>query len=295
MAIVSKCPSCNSGNWVDYLTCKDFTVSHETFSLKKCKSCNLIVTSPRPEDDRLSEYYQSDEYISHSSKASTLIDRIYLIARSYTLKWKLGIIDKYKLPKKTILDFGCGTGDFLKTCRDAGWTVEGIEPSPIAREKAIEKTGAPILNGFSIDHSKRFGTITLWHVLEHVPDPNSLISNLSLSLEDDGTVFIAVPNHESFDALYYKEYWAGYDVPRHLWHFSKENMNKLLSNNRLQIKEIIPMKLDAYYVSMLSEKYKNNSKTNLISLLRAIFKGLRSNHKGNKTGEYSSLIYVAKK
>ena len=140
MAIVSKCPSCNSDKWFEYLTCKDFTVSHETFSLKKCKSCNLIVTSPRPEDDRLSEYYQSEQYISHSSKASTLIDRIYLIARSYTLKWKLGITEKYKLPSKTILDFGCGTGDFLKTCKDAGWTIQGIEPSSTAREKAIEKT-----------------------------------------------------------------------------------------------------------------------------------------------------------
>ena len=295
MISVSTCPSCNNSNWSDHLKCKDFTVSHETFSLKRCTTCNLIVTSPRPDDGDLSRYYQSSDYISHSSKAVTVIDKLYLAVRSFTLKWKLRLVTRHQSPSKTILDYGCGTGDFLKTCQRAGWKILGVEPSADARAKAIQNTNGSILEQLPTDEKNKFDVITLWHVLEHIPDLNSLISKLVSVLDKDGTLFIAVPNYESYDATLYKQYWAGYDVPRHLWHFSRENMSNLLSKNGLQIKEVVPMKLDSFYVSMLSEKYRNNGKINLWRLVTAIATGLKSNINASKTGAYSSLIYIATK
>lgn len=295
MTSVSKCPLCDSNNWNEHLRCKDFTVTHEIFTLKKCASCNFIVTSPRPDDAQLPKYYQSSDYISHSSKASSIIDRVYLLVRSFALQWKLNIVNKYSHTSKTILDYGCGTGNFLKTCQSAGWKIQGVEPTATARDKAIENTNESIVEDLSLLEKKKFGVITLWHVLEHVSDFSPLISNLASVLDDHGTVFIAVPNYESHDAKHYKEYWAGYDVPRHLWHFSRKNISDILSQNGFQIKEVVPMKLDAYYVSMLSEKYKSNGQINLLPFARAILAGLKSNITARKTGAYSSLIYIAKK
>jgi SAM-dependent methyltransferase len=283
---VLTCPICHSTKFETALTCKDFTVSGELFLIKECTKCHLLVTSPAPEIQDLSRYYQSDQYISHTSKATSLVNAIYLQARSFTLNWKEGLITKScrSIATRTMLDYGCGTGEFLQRCKSTGWSIHGVEPA----EQIIASSIEDIPNdGFQI--------ITLWHVLEHIPDLNSILSKLYEKLHPDGRLLIAVPNPSSWDSNHYKDFWAAYDVPRHLWHFKPQNLESLLRVYGFTLERRIPMKLDAYYVSLLSEKYRKNGNTTLLGILKAIINGIRSNLSAKKTGEYSSIIYIAKK
>jgi predicted SAM-dependent methyltransferase len=128
----------------------------------------------------------------------------------------------------------------------------------------------------------------MWHVLEHVYHLKRDIAELVRILKPDGSLIIAVPNMSSKDAKQYKEFWAAYDVPRHLYHFQKETIVNLMSQFNLSCKEILPMKFDSYYVSMLSEKYKNGK------LVSGVLNGLKSNLDA-KSGGFSSQIYVFRK
>lgn len=294
MITVSNCLICNNNNLKPFQSCTDYTVSHETFQLKKCENCGFVLTSPRPDDSSIGQYYLSENYISHANKAASLIDKLYLIARIYTLNWKVKLLGDPGINKK-ILDYGCGTGEFLSTCKKAGWQISGIEPSEKARRQAEQSTSIPIKESLNDETESNFSAITLWHVLEHVPNLNEVLQELNRRLNPKGTMFIAVPNHKSQDAARYKENWAGYDVPRHLWHFSQHSMKLLLENNGLKLVRTVPMKLDSYYISLLSEKYKNQNKSSLTGLIKAFIFGSISNIKGRNTGEYSSIIYIVKK
>jgi 2-polyprenyl-3-methyl-5-hydroxy-6-metoxy-1,4-benzoquinol methylase len=295
MVRVTECPVCQGNSFSDYIKCRDYTVSHETFQLIKCRHCGLVITSPRPHGEELQKYYVSDAYISHSNKSASLVDYVYKASRIFTLKWKYHLIRKFGKLDKTgvrILDFGCGTGFFLRECEKNKMLVTGVEPSDKAREQAKQQTSgliAPNLESIS----GVFQIITLWHVLEHVEHLNDTIHKLKQRLTESGTMFIAVPNLESPDARKYNQYWAGYDVPRHLWHFSKQSMERLLNSHNLTLLDVVPLKLDAYYVSMLSEKYKGANK--LSTITNAIQQGWKSNQDAKNDRQYSSLIYIARK
>ena len=295
MHYLSACPVCQQeANFSAFLSCKDYTVSNHTFHLEQCQSCGFVATNPRPADHDLPRYYQSPAYISHSDISTNLIDKVYKVSRNFTLKWKYDLVHRHSTTKpSSILDFGCGTGSFLQECQRHKMSVSGVEPSEAARTQAIRNTNIKIhadiheLNG-------PFDTITLWHVLEHVSDLNGTIEKLKENLSENGTMFIAVPNLNSDDAKTYGEHWAAYDVPRHLWHFSRNTMKKLLTSHQLKLHHVLPMRLDAFYVSLLSEKYKRGEK-GLSNMTRAIMQGIRSNQKATRTQEYSSLIYIVRK
>lgn len=277
------------------MNCRDHTLSNEYFALTECTHCHFLATNPRPDDQSITHYYESPDYISHTATARGLMDACYLLVRQFRLRWKLRLIKQQK-NKGTLLDFGCGTGEFLHYAQKKGWIVKGIEPSAAAGKKAhqlLGKSEHQIIEGLSELDNNLFDCITLWHVLEHVPNLDSTLQNLKAHLAPDGLIFVAVPNHQCEDARIYGENWAGYDVPRHLWHFSKTTMTQLLTNNKLKLKQIAPMRLDAYYVSLLSEKYRNNKKLTLISALCALINGFRSNWNAKKELNYSSLIYIA--
>jgi 2-polyprenyl-3-methyl-5-hydroxy-6-metoxy-1,4-benzoquinol methylase len=294
MILATTCPACGHNSWIKHLNCIDHTVSHETFTIERCLACGLLATSPRPSNDELPTYYQSEDYISHTDKASSAIDRLYKLARTFTLKWKEQLIKKYSA-KGCLLDYGCGTGDFLLHCSKRNWQPFGVEPATTPRTIASAKLGPGIYPTIKDVLKSRFDAITLWHVLEHVPDLRTLVDQLQLMLKEDGTLFIAVPNYKSHDGEHYQSNWAGYDVPRHLWHFTPDSMKTLISKSPLEIIAVHPMKLDSYYVSLLSEKYANNGRANVYSFVKAFVLGLRSNILARKTGHYSSLIYVIKK
>ncbi|MEO7263737.1 MAG: class I SAM-dependent methyltransferase [Ferruginibacter sp.] len=289
----TQCPVCAAENFDNVISAKDYTVSQEQFQIMECDNCQLRFTNDVPGQAEIGPYYKSENYISHSDTNKGIINRLYHFVRGITISGKKNTIKHFtKKNKGTILDIGCGTGVFLKSMKDAGWNVTGLEPDAGARKIAS------VSNGINASGPERlfeltphsFDAITLWHVLEHVHELHAYIEQIKNLLAPGGYVFIALPNYTSYDATYYKAHWAAYDVPRHLYHFSPASMGKLLSIHGLQIEKTLPMWFDSYYVSMLSEKYRSG-RNNYIS---AFFTGSISNMKTMKNVEKcSSLVYVA--
>jgi 2-polyprenyl-3-methyl-5-hydroxy-6-metoxy-1,4-benzoquinol methylase len=287
------CPICKGKTFSPFVVCKDYTTTEETFHVEQCNGCNLLLTNPRPPQREADKYYQSKNYISHTSKATGIVDYIYLIFRRLTVRWKLGMI-KPHLTNNKLLDVGCGTGHFLKHCQEQGIATAGIEVSDDARE-AAKKNSLRVEKSISDLANEKFNVITMWHVLEHIYNLEETLAQLKDRLEENGIIFIAVPNWQSLDANHYREHWAAYDVPRHLWHFSKDTMKTLLDRTGFKVKDILPMRLDAYYVSLLSEKYRHNGSTTLGTALSALSVAYASNQQAKKNMNYSSLIYLAGK
>ena len=272
-----------------YLETKDFTLTGETFKLLHDPVLDMLVTEPQPEN--IGKYYESEDYISHTDAKKSLVDKIYHRVKGYNLKGKLSLINSYAGTDKSVLDVGAGTGDFLALAKKCGWEASGVEPNDLARLKAQNKGVTLIEYLDAVPASQKFEVITLWHVLEHLPDLESQIAKLVGLLTNTGTLIVAVPNFKSYDANYYKEYWAAFDVPRHLWHFSQKSVKKIFAKHGMKLVRTKPMFFDAFYVSLLSEKYKNG-KQNFLSAFRI---GLRSNLQALGTKEFSSLIYVLKR
>ncbi len=280
-----------------YLNVKDFTVSRETFQLRYNETLDMLETFPQPNPDKLSEYYKSENYISHTNTKRNALEFVYHAVRQIALKRKLKLInalysDNDNKKPKTLLDIGCGTGDFLETALKANWQITGIEPNAQARQIANSKTNNSVFETEYLNtiQPKTFDIITLWHVLEHLPDLDYQIKLFKSLLKPKGILIVAVPNYKSFDAQYYKNFWAAYDVPRHLWHFSKTAIKKVFEKEHMKVVNVLPMKFDAYYVSLLSEKYKSG----IMNPLKAFWMGWQSNLKAKRTKEYSSHIYVIK-
>ena len=277
-----------------FLSTKDHAVSGEKFDLVHDKYYDLLETFPKPSFADIGKYYESDDYISHTDARRSLTDKMYQWVKKYTLSKKLKLINALNGTEKSILDIGCGTGDFLVKCKQDNWSVTGVEPGANARKRAHQKLGQEgvniIVEDLSQLGSSKFQIITLWHVLEHVHDVFDYIGVLKKLLHENGHLIIAVPNFKSYDARYYKEYWAAYDTPRHLWHFSQTAIKRIFGKENMELHKTIPMPFDAFYVALLSEKHK--SKKN--NFLKAFFIGLLSNFKALSTKEFSSLIYVLK-
>lgn len=269
----------------------DHSVSKEKFELVKDTQYGFLVTTPLPNVSELAKYYETEEYISHTDTKRNLFEKVYHLVREYAIKKKVALINKEQT-KGSLLDIGCGTGDFLSAAKNNGWSVTGIEPNEDARAKANIKTNNSVYDISKLEHlpENSFDVITLWHVLEHLPNLELHILVFKKLLKSNGSLIIAVPNHKSFDAIYYNEFWAAYDVPRHLWHFSQTSIKNLFQNFKIELNKTIPMKFDSFYVSLLSEKYKTGKQ----NILKAFWIGLRSNLKAKHTSEYSSLIYVFK-
>ena len=275
-----------------HLALKDYSVSKEEFELKINEEFGFLETIPQPSKEDLPRYYESEDYISHTDTKRNLFEKVYHLVRSIALKRKLKLINNLSKDSKTLLDVGCGTGDFLWTAKQNGWNVKGIEPNPQAREIANSKTNNAVSNIESLlDLEKQsFDVITLWHVLEHLPNLEEHIQLFQSLLKPNGRLVIAVPNFKSYDATYYKSFWAAYDVPRHLWHFSRTSISKLFSKYDMRVEETLPMKFDAFYVSLLSQKHKTGKMNPILSF----WVGWCSNMKALSSKEYSSLIYVLK-
>jgi 2-polyprenyl-3-methyl-5-hydroxy-6-metoxy-1,4-benzoquinol methylase len=293
MEKLEHCPVCNSIRNKPFLACVDHTVSRETFQIVECESCGFKFTNPRPEESELGRYYKSEDYVSHSNTNKGFINSTYQSVRKYTLLKKLQLISKY-FKTGNILDIGCGTGEFLNTCKNAKWQTIGIEPDDDARKMAIQNFDLDVRNESELKNlpESSFDIISMWHVLEHVPKLNERVEELKRLIKPNGVIIIAVPNCNSLDAKIYKEQWAAYDVPRHLYHFTPKDIDSLFAKHELKVFKILPMIFDSFYVSMLSEKIK----TGATNIIRSTWNGLRSNLSGLKSGKtYSSQIYLIRK
>lgn len=295
---MTECPICKHTAFQSKITCRDFTVSQENFNIVQCKNCGFCFTNPVPDEDHIGKYYQSEDYVSHSNTNKGVINSLYQIIKKRTIHQKAKLITRQSGKKTgTLLDYGCGTGSFLAHMKSLGWNTIGLEPSPNARKVAQDEYGLnlqPIEQLWNLA-PQSVDVISLWHVLEHVHRLNDTIAQITHVLKDDGLLVIAVPNVTAYEAYHYQKFWAAYDVPRHLYHFSIGTMERLMSNHNLVVYERKLMPFDAYYVSMLSEKYKNGG-LGIGGLLRAFFNGLFSNiHARSVLRDASSITYWIRK
>jgi len=270
-----------------YLNVKDHAVSKEDFELWEDPKYGLLKTLPVPPD--LDRYYQSESYISHTDGRRSLFERAYQLVKRHTLSRKEKLIRNCLKRTGNLLDIGAGTGDFLAYAKQKGWKTTGMEPNPKARDRARNK-GISLLDDTASLPDASFDVVTLWHVLEHVADLDRQLSELKRICKPKGWIVVAVPNYRSFDARHYGAFWAAFDVPRHVWHFSRTAIEKLFAAKQIALQKILPMYFDSFYVSLLSEKYK----TGKMNAIKALYLGLRSNLNGILSGEFSSHVYVLK-
>lgn len=275
-------------------TIRDHSITKEHFQVVACDPCGFTFTNPRPLANDLDRYYASDEYISHSNRSSGLKERIYQVARKRAISGKHRLIARHH-PSGRVLDIGCGTGQFLAYLASRGYQVQGVEPSTTAREHTIREhvlNVVPTISGIASE--ERFQVVTMWHVLEHVPDLRATFKRLYALLAVGGLLVIAVPDRESWDAEHYGTDWAAWDVPRHLSHFRRNDLRTLFHEHGFELLEIRRMWLDAYYIALLSEGYRGRS--SLLAFPLALVKGSWSNLLALlSTRPTSSSLYIARK
>ncbi len=288
---IVECPICEQKAFKTFLQSKDYFLSQEDFKVDQCEHCGLVFTNPYPAAEHLPDYYDSPDYLSHTANKTNPIAWVYNYLRGLNIKKKFKLVSENS-SGNSLLDIGCGTGELLNYFKGKEWHTRGIEPYPSAREFANTQYGLHVEDEPMLDTigDQSFDVVSMWHVLEHVADLNARMQQLSRIIRKDGLLLIAVPNIESPDAKHYGHLWAGLDLPRHLFHFSKNSMEALLSKHGFQLKQAVPMTFDAYYVSMLSEKYRGNK----FPYWKAFQNGFKSNKQARNDNNYSSMIFVAK-
>ena len=284
------CPVCANSGFSLFLETRDYFLTGESFSIQQCDACGFKFVNPRPDENVIGRYYQSDEYISHDARRSSIFSHIYKLARIFSIRTKYKIVTEY-LHSGRILDVGCGTGEFPAYCKKKGFEVAGVEPNEKARSFAQRVNKIPVTGKIpEIEAGPgAYHCITMWHVLEHLHDLNETLERVRGLLAPQGVFIVAVPNCKSWDAQKYDKYWAAYDVPRHLYHFTETTLNILVRNHGFEIIQTIPQKLDAYYVSMLSEKYLSGRNKYLKAMVYGLWSNFQAGRKGNG---HSSQIFV---
>jgi SAM-dependent methyltransferase len=288
---LNNCPICDSHSFSFWRKGLDHNVSGDEFKVVQCDACGCRFTNPRPTEETIGNYYKSENYVSHSGTKKGFINRIYHLVRSRSIVKKEKLISSLT-QQKNILDIGCGTGDFLAHCQKKGWNITGVEPDESARALSQKNHGFTIHDVSALQQfeQEKFDVITMWHVLEHVYHLKEDVRHFYHLLKPGGHLIIAVPNCSSHDADYYQEHWAALDLPIHLYHFRPSDIQKLSEMHGFDLVKILPMKYDAYYISMLSEKYKGGN------MLKGFWRGFISNLKAKKIANtFSSQIYILKK
>lgn len=295
MQIHKTCPLCGSEKISELFKCTDFYISGESFPVDECLSCHFIFTNKYPREESIARYYQSDDYISHSDTGAGLTNKIYHIVRKRMLSGKFKLLrQKSGLSSAELIDIGSGTGLFPLYLKQKGWKCEGLELSKDARDFAFQKNNIKLHHPEFIDevNPNSIDIITMWHTLEHFHKPDKYLESAYRILKSKGLLVIAVPNHNSYDAKRYKQFWAAWDVPRHLWHFNPASIRKYLMKYDFKFESAHRLSFDSFYVSVLSEKYKKSS----LSVIKGFFTGFVSWFVSliNKE-KTSSLIYVFRK
>lgn len=292
----NSCPICNHIDIANVIHTKDYSLTNESFDIIECAQCSLRYTFPIPSFENIAPYYNFSDYISHTDTKDGWMNQLYHIVRNRTLHQKSSWVQSlFTGFKGKLLEVGAGTGAFANCMKEKQWEVTALEPDAASRQKAMDNYHLQLQVPDTLYQlpDASHDVICLWHVLEHVHDLKGYMKAFKSILKPNGRLIIAVPNYTSFDAQFYNKYWAAYDVPRHLYHFSPQSIQYLIKQFDLQLVQIKPMWFDSYYVSLLSEKYK---KSGWLGVLRAFFIASISNCKAFRNPQYaSSIIYEIKK
>jgi len=291
---LNNCPVCGSSKIGTFLHGKDFFSSGEDFDIVQCESCGFKFTKDFPDEENISSYYDSPEYISHSDTRKGFVNYMYHWVRSLMLNKKMTLVNTHSTNKRILMDIGCGTGYFAGKMKQNGWEVLAIEKNPKAREFVKATWGIHVQDSVQLHEisEKKIDVITLWHVLEHIEQLNETMQQLHTILKDKGTLVIALPNSNSYDAKVYKKYWAAYDLPRHLWHFSPITFNHFAELHGFQILKTVRMPFDVFYIALISEKYNSRRFGKLFAIYHGFIGWVKSHSDAENT---SSLIYILKK
>jgi SAM-dependent methyltransferase len=293
--ILNTCPVCGNKQFQKMHECQDFVASGETFTIVSCNSCTLQFTNPRPDEGEIGKYYQSDRYISHSGNDKSELGvtyKIYDLVRNYSIGSKLKTIKSYHQNGK-LLDLGCGLGYFLNGVKeDKVFDAEGADISNEAIDYVDKQFGIKVIPEQSLKNiaENTYDIITQWHVMEHVHRLDERMMDLKKMLKPNGTMFIAVPISNSYDSKHYKEFWDGYDVPRHLYHFNRKSFNELMKKHQFHVVAEKAMIFDAPYISMRSEYHQKNA----LGFVRGAFWGFISTLSALFTNNHSSILFVVK-
>ncbi len=291
---MNTCIACGSSRFETLVNSQDFCVTQEAFDVSRCASCGFAYTVNAPSQDQIGRYYAHEDYVSHTDTNEGLFFRMYHKVREYMLGRKKAYMENHAKVKR-VFDIGAGTGYFVSYLRSCGIHAVGFEPDSNARQQAKKKFDLDLIDDIDVvlQEADSFDAVTLWHVLEHVHDLKGYFKKFNLLLKDDGLLVIAVPNYTSFDAQFYRKYWAAYDLPKHLWHFSPNSIQLLAKSESFQLIKTYPMPFDPFYIALLSEGHKQSGK---LGKLRGVFIGAISFVKGwIKPSVASSVVYVFKK
>ncbi len=292
---ITECPLCGKAAFEKAITCIDHYVTGESFDICRCLHCGFLFTQNVPCESEMERYYNTPDYISHSDTHKGIVNRIYHRVRRWMLSKKAHLIERNSgLNHGILLDIGTGTGYFSGFMQKRGWQVYATEKDSRARTFAEKQFEVHVDPPEMLDKYKQnsFDVITLWHVMEHLEKLNPTWDKLNFLLKERGILVIAVPNANSFDANKYKEMWAAYDVPRHLWHFTPSTMQQFGAAHGFILAETYTMPFDVFYISILTEKYKGSR--------FPLLKGAINGTKGwlatvARKEQSSSIIYVFRK
>ena len=270
-------------------TAKDHLVSGEYFDIIWNESRTIAKTNIE-NIKNVSSYYNSSNYDSFKNKAKGGLDIIYFLIQKIMFRYKLFLIRIY-LKGNRVLDYGAGSGKFAAFLSKKNFNTSVVEPY----NKEIKNHSLLNINIYEkiadIPKSDCYDGITLWHVLEHLPNPEDVLSKIHNILEKKGVLMIALPNINSLDARYYKSYWAALDVPRHIWHYTIKGITSLVESKGFKLEKKYPLFFDAFYISYISETYKNSR----FAMIRGFFFALLSNFSALFNKEFSSMIFIFKK
>lgn len=270
----------------------------ERYNIVACAACGFRFLKPRPRAQDLAKYYQSATYGPHQRRGGGAVGWLYRLLRPFSVGHKAGQVAG-GLTAGAILDVGCGTGEFLAEMQRRGWRTLGIERDESAAAIARE-SGCEVLIGDPLEidlADRRFNLITLWHALEHLPNPRAALSKLAAHLKPEGRLAIALPNPDSLDARFYKARWAAWDAPRHLYHFRPSDVQRLISQipGDFELIRTASLPLDPFYHALLSEVCWSQGLTAMIKGIRGGMIGLISYIVGFRSLRGSSILYLYQK
>ena len=293
MKKISTCPVCETTESINFLKSQNFRINNTKFDIDECVNCGMRFTTPLPSPEEMAKYYDTDNYVSHTGTKKGLVNKLFHTARYFTLRSKFKLLTHYSKGKNH-LDIGAGNGVFMEFVQNKNWKTSGVELDDSSRKAIEEKSLEVEKTIYDLENSKTYDVITMWHVLEHIFDLKKDIAHIISKLNKDGVLIVALPNCESYDAEKYKSFWAAYDLPIHLYHFRPTQVKQLFKEFGMEVIAQKPMLFDAFYISLMSEKYKNDNKNSLGVYFRGFYYGLISNLKA-ENGSYSSQIYIIKK
>jgi SAM-dependent methyltransferase len=296
------CPVCGSiEQELVFQTTNDLFGTAAVSSLRRCR-CGMHLTNPQPRGAALGAFYGTESYYTHSAPGP--MQRFRQAIRRSQLRGpgaglRLALEEHTTLRRfakrlaprhftldrgMSLLDYGCGSGEFADLAAGLGLAVWGVEPDAQARAVATSR-GLAVSESLDQLGSFRgappaFDRIVMIHVLEHVPDPVAALRGLAGLLAPGGRLLIAVPNRESAQARAFGEDWIGYDMPRHLWHFCAKSLAALVPNAGLR-----PRHLETVEVAAFATHSRRHSRTRKVRLPGA--------RRSEECGEGTELVMVA--